>query len=418
MKNLLHKITHQPGVYLFKDEKDTVLYVGKAKDLRRRVSQYFQANVEGKTALLVAQIKNIQTIPTASEFDALILEAKLIHDLAPKYNLILKDDKSPLYILITLSEAFPRVLTVRQRDLAVKMSKGDVIYGPFQSARVVRTMLRHLRYSLPYCTQTIRTGRPCFWSHLGLCDPCPSGLQPDRKRYRQNILRLTNILNGKSNQVMKDLERNMQLAAKTQNFEEAAKFRKYLRNLKQMLSRHYDPELYLQSDTALKDIGQTELSALAKLLGISHLQRIECIDISNLQGTFATGSLVVLTDGRPDNSEYRRFKIRQTGQINDVAMIREVIARRFTHPEWPKPDLLVIDGGKGQVRAAQFAPVPVIGLAKREEEIIVPKGSSWKTIRLSYTSPALHLVQRIRDEAHRFALSYHRILRKKANLLQ
>ncbi|MCX6791880.1 MAG: UvrB/UvrC motif-containing protein, partial [Candidatus Gottesmanbacteria bacterium] len=372
-----------------------------------------------KIKLLVSQIAEIETITTTSEFDALLLEAKLIHDNAPKYNVVLKDDKSPLYILLTLSEVLPHVYTMRRSDLPKKFHKQDALFGPFQSATMVRSILRQLRHTIPYCTQKKRTGRPCFYSHIGLCNPCPSAAGTDKTLYRRNIFRLKNILCGKSDLVLKDLEKDMKMAANEQRFEDAAILRNHIQNLYFMMQKRYDPMLYMNADTGAEDIFHSELESLRNTLvpyipELRHLHRIECIDISNTSGRQATGSLVILTDGHKDTNEYKRFRIRREIAQNDTAMIAEVVTRRFSHPEWPKPDLLVIDGGKGQVRAAQNAHVPVIGLAKHFEEIIVPHGPDWKIIRIPYTSAALHVLERVRDEAHRFAISYHRLLRKKA----
>ena len=415
-KETVKHLPHAPGVYLYRSADGSILYIGKAKDLRKRVSQYFLRDdaINAKTKLLVSQISKIETIVTASEFDALLLEAKLIHDNAPKYNVVLKDDKSPLYILLTLSEPLPHVLTMRRSDLPAHIHPEDALFGPFQSATMARSILRQLRHTVPFCTQKKRTGKPCFYSHIGLCTPCPSATGTDAHMYRRNIFRLKNILSGKSDAVLTDLEKEMKLAAGMQKFEDALALRDHIQNLRDMLQKKYDPLLYITSDTGAEDIYARELASLSALLGIKQLHRIECIDISNTGGANATGSLVVLTDGRKDTSQYKRFRIRRENAPNDPAMIREVVTRRFSHPEWPMPDLLVIDGGKAQVTAAQIAPVKVIGLAKRFEEIIVPYGNDWKVIRIPYTSPALHVVQRIRDEAHRFALRYHRLLRKKA----
>ncbi len=406
----LKKLPHAPGVYLYRDHSGTILYIGKAKDLKKRIS------TSEKTKLLISQISTIETIRTASEFDALLLEAKLIHDNAPKYNVVLKDDKSPLYILLTISEPLPHVYTMRRSDLPKRIDRRDALFGPFQSATMVRSILGQLRHTIPFCTQKRRTGKPCFYSHIGLCNPCPSAAGTDKAAYRRNIFRLKNILSGKSDAVIRDLEKDMETDARQKRFEDAALLRNHLQNLHSMLSKKYDPMVYMNATSAVKDIYANELSALGTILGIPVPRRIECIDISNTGGMQATGSLVVLTDGRPDSSQYRRFRIRRENTPNDTAMIAEVVARRFSHSEWPKPDLLVIDGGKGQVRAAQNAPVPVIGLAKHFESIIVPQGRDFKVIRVPYTSAALHVLERIRDEAHRFAVTYHRLLRKKSFL--
>ena len=240
-------------------------------------------------------------------------------------------------------------------------------------------------------------------------------------QYRVNIFRLKNIFSGKSSDVVGDMEKDMKEQAAGNRFEEAAVTKQHIFNLYRILQTSYDPMRYMESDAAVEDILTLELSELQAILAphipsVSELHRIECVDIANTQGQYATGSIVVLTDGKKDTSQYRRFRIRRKNLPNDVAMIAEVVARRLSHPEWPYPDLLVVDGGKGQVKAAQQAlslTIPIIGLAKRFEELVIPKENGWKTIRIPLTSPALHVVQRIRDEAHRFANSYHRLLRRR-----
>ena len=414
-KEALTTLSHSSGVYLYRDKNGTILYIGKAKDLKKRIT------TSEKTKLLFSQIFTVETIETASEFDALLLEAKLIHEHTPKYNVVLKDDKSPLYVLLTLSEVLPHVLTVRKSDLKQSSigrsaSGRDALFGPFQSATMVRSMLRHLRHIIPFCTQKKRTGTSCFYSHIGLCNPCPSDKNTNPTEYRKNIFRLKNILSGKSTTVLQELEKDMAMAARENRFEEAAALRNHIQNLRFMMQKRYDPMLYI--DSSVENIYKKELSALSSLLDIPTLHRIECIDISNISGNYAVGSLVVLTDGKKDTSQYRRFKIKHKQSPNDVAMIAEVTQRRFHHPEWGAPDLFIVDGGKAQIHAAlSHVPcVPVIGLAKRFEEIIVPQGNDFKILRIPYTSPALHVVERIRDEAHRFAITYHRLLRKKGFL--
>lgn len=440
-KETLKSLPHNPGIYIYKNKAGEVIYVGKAKDLKRRVSQYFQRDdaVGAKTSLLVSNIASIEAIETASEFDALLLEANLIHEYQPKYNVVLKDDKSPLYVLLTTSEQLPRVITLRKSDMPKRISSKDTLYGPFQSAHIVRSMLRQVRSAIPYCTQKRRTGLPCFYTHIGLCYPCPSeivgmadspGKDREVRAYRRNIFRLKAIFSGKSSEVQKELETEMRESADQTDFERAASLRKQLENLHYLLSKRYDPSIYTSSTAAVEDIYRSELNALRRELApyypeINFLERIECMDISNTSGTNATGSLVVLTNGRKDTAQYRRFRIRDGQTPNDFAMMAEIVTRRLRHEEWQYPDLLVIDGGKGQVSAAlhviqaHFAsvgkePFPVIGLAKRYEEIIIPiQEGRWKILRLGLASSEVHVLERVRDEAHRFAIEYHRTLRAK-----
>ncbi|MDO8451933.1 MAG: UvrB/UvrC motif-containing protein [bacterium] len=433
IKKTLRSLTHSPGVYLFSDRRGHILYVGKAIDLSRRVKSYFRrTGGEPKTNLLMSHVSGIKTIETLNEFDALLLEAMLIRKHHPKYNVIAKDDKSPLYIRIPYDDPLPIVSFARKEKLLPKTREKDY-FGPFQSSRVARTILRSLRRAIPFCMQKHSAKRPCFASHLGLCAPCPSsftylGVNEKTARlsrlYRTNVRRLRKILSGGSSQVLRDMERLMKHAAHKGRFEEAAAFRDQLNALRALISGRIAPHLYLENLGLVEELRRHSLDALRMVLLPSYptlqgLTRIECIDISNLKGTDATGSLVVLHEGSPDTGSYRKFRIRRAQVPDDPGMMAEVVERRFRHPEWPHPDLLVVDGGKGQVNVGTEVlkklglSIPIIGLAKRNEEIIVPEGIGFRTIKLSYTNPALHTIQRIRDEAHRFALSYHRFLRQK-----
>lgn len=427
----LKALPHEPGVYLYRNADREVIYVGKAVDLSRRVRQYFQSRdaVGEKTRRLVSDIEHIDIIPTTSEFDALLLEAKLIRQYLPKYNVISKDDKSPLYVVLTLSEPLPRLLLVRKSDLPpYEAARGNAIYGPFQSGFTLRNILRQLRRIVPYCTQKERRGNPCFYTHLGLCDPCPGvivrlqGTEKTRAaiRYRRNFRRLHALFEGRLGLVAGEYERDMRKYAAARQFEQAAAIRDRLAGIKLLSSHRYDPQVFLEQGA--EDIYAEELSDLRGHLtaffpNLSDLHRIECIDISNLSGTHAVGSLVVLQHGKPDTASYRRFRIRSVRGISDVAMIREVVRRRLAHPEWPYPDLLLIDGGKPQVAAADgivHRTFPLAGLAKREEEVIIPIHPGFSTLRLPLSGRALKVLMRIRDEAHRFAITYHKTLRTRA----
>ncbi|MBI3342812.1 GIY-YIG nuclease family protein [Candidatus Gottesmanbacteria bacterium] len=439
---VLRHISTRPGVYLYRDKDENVIYVGKAKNLRNRVRQYFlRDNALGqKTNLIVSQIVSIKTIPTDSEYDALLLEAALIRKYQPKYNAIAKDDKSPLYIAITFDESLPHILFTRKRALEehlqghpLQMLSKRAIFGPFQSGRVARRLMQSVRRIIPYCTQKKRNGAPCFYTHIGLCRPCPSQIvamaqDTEKKKviriYRSNLRRIALLLSGQARRVRMLLEQSMHSSAKNMAFEEAADFKRQLEALEMLTTHAFDPSMYSDHTSEPSEIYQSRLEELAHIvnnygLRLATLQRIECIDISTIQGKWASGSLVVFTSGIPDTDQYRRFRIKMSGKPNDVGMIAEVVMRRFAHPEWPFPDLLVVDGGRGQVHAAKQAiqatrvgrEISVIGLAKRYEEIIVPNDTKYRIIRLAPVSPALQLVQHIRDEAHRFAKRYHMDLR-------
>jgi len=434
IKETLAKLPKEPGVYIYRNADKAVIYVGKAVDLSRRVKQYFQRDdaVGEKTTRLVAEIASIETIPTTSEFDALLLEAKLIRQYLPKYNVVSRDDKSYLYVVITLSEELPRILLVRKGELPLyeRVAK-NAIYGPFQSSYALRGLLRQLRSIVPYCTQKERRGKACFYTHLGLCDPCPGvivALEGDAKkqavhRYRTHLFRLNALFQGKTSWLVKEYEKEMRAYADQLAFEKAGIIKERLQFLNGMAAYRYDPQIFL--DQGATDIYQEELSELLLRISryypqIESLHRIECFDISNLMGKQAVGSMTVLHDGRPEKGEYRKFKIATVKGISDVAMMREVLTRRLAHTEWQFPNLLIVDGGKPQVETAKtvFAElgitIPLVGLAKREEELVIPQEKGFSILRLPLSGRAIKVVQRIRDEAHRFAITYHRLLRSKA----
>ncbi len=435
IQETLDHLPHEPGVYIYHDETDAVIYVGKAVDLSRRVKQYFQREdaVGDKTRRLVSEIRRIEIIPVTSEFDALLLEAKLIRQYMPKYNVISKDDKSPLYIGFTLHEPLPRLVYLRKGQLAAILAhKKNVVYGPFQSAHALRALLRQLRSAVPYCTQKERNGRACFYTHLGLCDPCPSVIAKTAdaklqalliKQYRNNIHRLKAIFDGHTAMVRRHYEREMRGFARSLEFEQAALLKKRIDALYRISEYRYDPAVFLEQGA--EDVYADELAELHGILQTYYpgmppvLSRIECFDMSQLFGVSAVGSMVVLTDGKPDTGQYRRFRIRMKGPISDTGMMREVLARRLRHPEWPPAQFVLIDGGKPQLRMMkevlqhEHKTLSYAGLAKRQEELIVPIGDGYKTVRLPLTGKAIKVLQRVRDEAHRFAITYHRKLREK-----
>lgn len=437
VQTIVKDIPHKTGVYIMKDIHGTILYVGKAVNLARRVKSYFTFSSQNsdKVRKLSKRIANIEIIRTMSEFDALLLEAKLIQTHMPMYNIASRDDKSPLYIYISLSLKLPSIEFIRKSDIQiVKKSRKDKVFGPFPSSGVARKIMRTLRTVIPFCLQKKRTGKHCFYTQIGLCNPCPSLIEklqygPQRtmltREYRNNIFRLIQILSGKSNLLFRKLEKDMEHSAREQKYERAAEMRDQMKGLHAIHSTRLDPSQYI-SDTAIleeeltKEIVDLRNQLLPYVPTLGYLSKIECIDISNISGRFATGSLTVLIEGGIDKKWYRKFKIRMNQTPNDPGMIAEVIQRRLTHTEWPYPTLFVVDGGMGQVSAAKLGiaqfglSIPVIGLAKKFEELIVPKQSGYVRIRLPSNSPSLRLLMRIRDEAHRFALSYHRILRSKS----
>lgn len=412
----------KPGVYLFQDRNGKVLYVGKAKDLKKRVSSYFTKSAhDAKTTLLVSHVEKIDHIIVLSEVEAFLLESALIKKHKPYYNIKLTDDKSYPYVCITKNDS-PSVTIVRQ-----KIDKNANYYGPFTEATALKVVLRLLRKIFPYQSVKNHPKRKCLYFHLGLC-PCIPVFPDNLSQYKKNLKNLENVLNGKKEIVLRTLIRERDIFSKEESFEEAKQIQTQIDAIEKITSPAYDPFYYIENPKAHVEREQIENKALQVLLlsynvPVHTLRRIECYDISNFQGSNATGSMTVVINGSIAKQEYRKFKIKTVHQINDFAMHQEVMSRRLKRTEWEYPDLLIIDGGKGQVSsvmqvlAALHVTIPVIGLAKKFETIIIPEKNAGRfefhEIRLPLSSPAVNLVRRIRDEAHRFAVSYHRVLRSK-----
>lgn len=417
-------IPHKPGIYIYKNSVGKVIYVGKAVDLFSRVSSYFNNTWKDvKTAKLVENIASAETVIVESEIEALILEANLIKKFMPVFNIRLTDDKDYLYIVVT-DEEFPKILTARKKDL-LKVKKW---FGPYPSATTVKTTLKKLRRVFPWCSSKYYASsikyhgkvkaKPCFYYHIGLCSgPCAGAISRDD--YLKIINRFSKFLEGKKAELVDELNKEMETDSKNLKFEEASQVKKIIEGINYVTAPTKITN-YLLNPNFLEDLNKNSLRELQSVLNLKELPvRIEGYDISNFQGKEATGSMVVLTDGEIDKSQYRKFKIKITGKPNDFAMHAEMMGRRLNHPEWGIPNLILIDGGRGQVTAVleimQKAGVniPVFGLAKREEWLYPPEG---EIIKLPKKSLALRLLQKLRDEAHRFAVSYHKKLRAKAFL--
>ena len=421
-------LPHKPGVYQFKDKAGRIIYVGKAIDLYHRVASYFsnapKRAGDVKTVALVAEISSVETIIVESEIEALILEANLIKKYLPKFNVRLTDDKDYLYIGVTKDD-LPKVIILRKQDL----KKVKKYWGPFPSSRTVKDTLKSLRKVFPWCSNPpkLRAGfldnevigktrfRSCFYYHLGLCaGPCAGAI--DKSDYLKVINRFAKFMDGKKEDLLQELTNEMVKLSEEQRFEEAGKVKRTIDGIN-YLTQNTKIKSYLENPNFLALQNQLALQQLQKDLDLAKIpERIECYDISNIQGHDATGSLVVLTGGEIDKSQYRKFKIHITGRPNDVGMHKEMMGRRLKHKEWPFPDLIIIDGGRGQARGAQFEilnfkfEIPVFGLAKRMEWLYPPEG---EIIKLPKKSLSLRLLQKIRDEAHRFAITYHRKLHGK-----
>jgi excinuclease ABC subunit C len=403
-----------PGVYLFKDARKKIVYVGKAAILKNRVRQYFQAArpKDPKTEILVAGIADIDWLTVGSEIEALFLESELIKRYKPKYNVELRDDKHYEYVRVDLKSPHPVVRLVR------RPSDDDATYvGPFVQG--IRPALRLLRRIFPYDVSVPGSRQSRLSADLGLSPGVEHG-RTTPAEYRTNLRRLIRYLNGRPVELEKALERDMKRAARLRDYERAARLRNQLAALKRLRSQ------MIFGDRELFDLTKDQaLDGLKRIAGLSAApRRIEGYDVSHMSGTNNAASMVVFVDGLPDKRQYRKFRMRLSGN-DDFAHMREVLGRRFSGrnlTEWPKPDLILIDGGKGQVGAALAAlaersvGLPVIGLAKRLETIIIPSNPdlqepSLQAVVLGKDSPVVKLLQRIRDESHRFAVSYHSTLK-------
>lgn len=405
-----------PGVYFYYDKTGRLLYIGKATSLKHRVGSYFTKAHDNRIAEMVSQIVRIDYQQTGTVIEALVLEANEIKRLRPYYNILQQDDKSFLYLVIT-NEEYPRPLLVRGHDLqqwginpfAKKISqraqeKFLSVFGPYTSSRSLKMALDLIRKIIPWsdCLPPSKTRKkkPCFYVHLKKCPGvCTGGISP--KDYKKIIRQLILFFEGKKQRLVKQFEKDMHQAAKEQRFEQAAALRKKLFALEHI------------QDIAL--IGKEEQESV--------VGRIEGYDISNISGKSAVGSMVVFEEGKPAKDKYRKFKIQTVQGANDIAMLEEVLRRRLhraqTQPHvWPLPQLMIIDGGEGQVHRVQEVleefgfVVPVIGIAKgldRKQDRLVFDTSDQRLVSVS--GQWKELFQKVRDEAHRFAVKYHREVR-------
>ena len=436
------KIGHfpkSPGVYLMKDRDGVVLYVGKARELRSRVASYFQDsadlfNTRGPRIVhMIAQVADIDFLPCDSEVDAILKENRLIKDIQPQHNEQLKDDKTFPYLEITTGDDFPGVYLTR-----TPRPKGSKLYGPFLSPSGIRDAINALQriFKFRTCELEIRADddkrrffQPCLLHAIERCTaPCADRISRDA--YREDIRRLRKFLSSKRAALLRQLRTDMDTAAAEKRYEEAAVLRDRLRAI-ESLSRGGRLEEDVQPEAFFVDPA-SGLDKLQQLLGLSETPRIiEGIDIATLQGEDSVGSLVCFIDGKPFKSGYRRYKIKTVEGVDDYAMIREVLARRYRYAaiaEELYPDVILIDGGLGQLHAALEAfdhmqraieaeggqavqPAMVVSLAKREELIHVQARA--RPVKLARNNDALRLLQAVRDEAHRFGQHYHHILRNR-----
>jgi excinuclease ABC subunit C len=415
-----------PGVYLMKDAAGRVIYVGKAKNLRSRAASYFlkAAAEDQRTATWIHEIADIDFVDCESEVDALLVESRLIKDIQPKFNRDLKDDKTFPYLMITTRDEFPRVEVTRE-----PRSSGVKLYGPFASAGALRGAIQVLQriFKFRTCELDIRQSderwqwfRPCLLASIHQCS-APCNFRISKEGYRRDIRRLQTFLEGGKKQLLTEMAEEMHSASRALDFERAAVLRDEIQMLERLdergeLDTHAQPEVFYIDP-------KKGLAGLRKVLEMPQTPRvIEGVDIAHLGGGQTVASLVQFIDGLPFKPGYRRFRIEDVGGIDDFRSIHEVVSRRFrrlSDEGETFPDLLLIDGGKGQLNAAlaafrdqQIEPPMVISLAKKEERIFRPGDD--ESIALSRNSFALRLLQYVRDESHRFAQHYHHILRGKS----
>jgi excinuclease ABC subunit C len=417
-----------PGIYLMKDAQGRVIYIGKAKNLRSRASSYFHktATDDRRICDWIGEVADVEFIAADSEVDALLMEARLVKDIQPKYNRDLKDDKTFPYLQITTGEDFPRVNFTRQ-----PLDRGAKLYGPFPRAKSLRGAIQVLQRIFKFRTCSLdieeddprwRWFRPCLLASINQCT-APCNLRIDRESYRRDIHRLQLFLDGKKDVLLKEMEEEMRESSKAMHFEKAARLRDEIKalgslNLRGNLADHAQPEVFYVDP-------RKGLKGLKQILKLDSIPRtIDGVDIAHLGGNEMVGSLVSFVDGLPFKPGYRRYQIKSVAGIDDFAAIREVVSRRIKglqERDEPFPDIWLIDGGKGQLSSALAAfnslgvvPPTVVSLAKREEEIYIQGRSD--PIVLSRRSFALRLLQYVRDEAHRFAQHYHHLLRTKRTL--
>ncbi len=434
IKEKIKIFPHNPGVYIFKNKAGKILYIGKATSLKNRVGSYFVGAHNAKTEKLVSQIEKIDIKETDSVLEALILESNLIKKYQPKYNIKEKDDKSFSYFVITREE-FPRVLIVRGSDLKNNASwrsrpggrsnqvVGSVshgiassvsrysgwsrhdtvisnVFGPYTSKKQMQIAFRIIRKIFPFHSLKQNSEKRCLDSQIGLC-PGPYSGKITKQDYKKNIMGIKMILEGKIKGLVKKMEKEMKKFSNLQEFEKAGDLKNKIFSLQ-----------HIQDIAFLSDIKKNSNDC--------SLKRVEAYDISNISGKFAVGSMVVFQKGKPHKSQYRKFKIKTIKKIDDVAMMREVLMRRFKN-NWVLPELILLDGGKGHLNMAKNffkdleIKIPIIAIAKgpTRKKLELRMMNYGKKEKINDLLKNKQLIGQIMDEAHRFAINYHRKLRGK-----
>lgn len=398
LKKIISSLPKSPGIYKYYDGRGRLIYIGKATFLRDRVRSYFSGFKDGKTQKMVSEIKKIKFQKTDTVLEALILESKLIKKNQPKYNIKAKDDKSFSYFLLTKNEEFPRFLIVRETDL--QKYEAEKTYGPYASKKQMEVALKIIRKIFPFHSIKQKTEKRCFDFQIGLC-PGPYENRISKKNYLKNIAGIKMILEGKKRSLIRKMEKEMLDFSKKQEYEKAKEIRNQLFSLKHILDFNL---IEREEDDIKKE---------------KNIVKIEAYDISNISGEFAVGSLVVFKNNQPDKKNYRIFKIKTIKGVNDLKMMKEVLKRRFERKEWTYPDLMILDGGQAHLNMA-------LNLTKKLKIkmafLAVAKGPTRKKIdkylnKETNSFPEVisndKLLEKIREEAHRFAIKHHRKLRAK-----
>ena len=407
MRQKIAKISQNPGVYIFRSKSGKIIYIGKATNLRNRVRSYFsgKSGTERLIETMIHEVADIRTMQTDSVLEALILESGLIKKYLPRYNAMGKDDKSFSYFVIT-KEQFPRVVILRQTELAENKKITRRTFGPYASKKQMEIALKIIRKIFPFHSLTQKTEKGCLDFQLGRC-PGPYAGAISQEDYQKNICGIRMILEGKKKNLVKKLEREMKNFSNKHEYEKAGELRNKVFALK-----HIQDVALISSDM------KSETQSVGQEL------RIEAYDISNISGQFAVGSMIVFFGNEPDKSQYRKFKIKTIQGADDVGMMREVLLRRFKN-DWPQPDLIFLDGGKGHLSMSENL---LKELGMKIPIIAVAKGPNRKNLSLQFSMTQFpnegkkilsnkNLVKRIMDEAHRFAIGYHKKLRRKELLM-
>lgn len=420
LKNKVSKAPQSSGIYIFKSSAKKALYIGKALNLKNRIKNYLKTE-DYRLQRMILESKNLEFIETGSDIEALILESQYIKRYQPPFNIMLRDDKQYAFIIFS-DEKFPKIFITHQPI------PGENPIGPFTDVGALKTTLRLLRKIFPYCTCTQTHHNYCLNYHIGKCLGFCCLKKPEISKeqlsaYLKNIVAIKNILSGKKSSLMKVLEKEMISLSHKQEFEKALELQYKIEKIKRVF----------ENARIIQDQATNNTETLEELQELLHLEqpphRIECYDIANIQGKYAVGAMAVFIDGRPDKNEYRKFKIYTKETPDDTAMLKEILTRRFNHPEWPHPDLIIIDGGKGQLSVSlkaifnfqfQISKKPeIIALTKNEHHIGHKITMENKEILLSRLStPLKNFLLNIDHEAHRFAISYYRKVHRKTTTLK